>query len=515
MKLSTRKSFIFAVLLGAFAFIGGTGLTVSSAWLITMASQHPPILVLGVAIVMVRFFGIFRSVARYGERVISHEAIFRKLTGIRVQLFASMADALRTDSFTIARKSKAIIDDVERAQEFHLRVTLPGASSLLAGVVTIGLGWWIDQTLLLWVLPAYAIFAFLIPFMVKRYLDPIAIQIEDHENIYSSEISAASHAMVEAEIFGYSEHYQSGLAQRSLELGQLERAFNRRSSIVQFISVITLGATLAGIANSFQHKPENLAIHIAMSLLLVLVGFEGFTSWFPNLFISGKNRRASQGIEALSQVAHIHTSLGGSPSSSDLKAMGVSPFWREKFLKPASFEINRGEVLLITGPSGIGKSTLVAAMLGFADYEGSMKLGGVEIREIDEISRFISGTLQQGHIFNTTMRENLKISNSSATDGELLRIVKAMELDSISLDEVLGEYGRKISGGEAKRLSTARALLSPAPIVILDEPLEHLDHERAGRIQEAILESCREKSLIVITHSPWSQYSRKLELERE
>jgi ABC-type transport system involved in cytochrome bd biosynthesis fused ATPase/permease subunit len=81
MKMTQRSSFALAVGLGAFALIGGTGLTISSAWLITMASQHPPVLVLSVAIVMGRFFGIFRSVARYGERVISHEAIFRKLTG--------------------------------------------------------------------------------------------------------------------------------------------------------------------------------------------------------------------------------------------------------------------------------------------------------------------------------------------------------------------------------------------------------------------------------------------------
>jgi ABC-type transport system involved in cytochrome bd biosynthesis fused ATPase/permease subunit len=120
MKLSPRKSFIAAVVLGTFAIVGGTGLTVSSAWLITMAAQHPPVLVLGVAIVMVRFFGIFRSVARYGERVISHEAIFSKLTALRVKLFSAFASQLRNDGSTIAAKSKAAIDDVERAQEYLL-----------------------------------------------------------------------------------------------------------------------------------------------------------------------------------------------------------------------------------------------------------------------------------------------------------------------------------------------------------------------------------------------------------
>ena len=113
------------------------------------------------------------------------------------------------------------------------------------------------------------------------------------------------------------------------------------------------------------------------------------------------------------------------------------------------------------------------------------------------------------------MRENLKISKPDASDGELLEILSALELASLSLDEVIGEFGRHISGGEAKRISIARALLASAPIVILDEPLEHLDHERGLRLQETIARWCAGKTLIVITHAPWLQYSKKLELTRE
>jgi ABC-type transport system involved in cytochrome bd biosynthesis fused ATPase/permease subunit len=174
MNLSTRKSFALAIALGAFALIGGTGLTVSSAWLITMASQHPPVLVLSVAIVMVRFFGIFRSVARYGERVISHDAIFKKLTSVRVQLFTAIASRIGTYSHSIAEESKAIVDDVERAQEFHLRVTLPGLYATFATITTIAIADWIGQFLFLWVAGLSLIFAIAIPLLVRRVLDPLA-----------------------------------------------------------------------------------------------------------------------------------------------------------------------------------------------------------------------------------------------------------------------------------------------------------------------------------------------------
>ena len=515
MKLSSRNSFIAAVALGSFALIGGTGLTVSSAWLITMASQHPPVLVLGVAIVLVRFFGIFRSVARYGERVISHEAIFRKLTGIRVQLFGAIASRLRGSNRSIAAESKTIIDDVERAQEFHLRVTLPGFSAFLAGATTLLLALWIKPALLIWILPAIFIFSILIPWLVRKALDPVARSIEDAENDFAREIADASHAMVEAEVFGYSQKYQAHLSDSIMSLALSERRNAWRTSFLQLLSIATIGTSLVGISFTLKVEENVLPIHISMSIFLALVGFEGYTTWFPSLFPAGKNRRATQSVAALAQSMSAEPLNQKVPSDNNVVAKHFTPYWQEHFLAPVDFTLVAGEVLLISGPSGVGKSTLASAMFGFASYEGSLTIGGVEVSQIGELPLFISGTLQQGHIFNTTLRENLKISRSNATDVELKEIVDALELSAISLDEVLGEFGRLLSGGESKRLAIARALLSDAPVLILDEPLEHLDHDRAQRIQRVIMERCAEKALIVITHTPWLQYSRKLCLERE
>jgi ATP-binding cassette subfamily C protein CydC len=515
MKMTQRTSFALAVALGSFALIGGTGLTVSSAWLITMASQHPPVLVLSVAIVMVRFFGIFRSVARYGERVVSHEAIFRKLTGVRVRLFSAVASQLRRNSTDIARQGKTLIDDVERAQEFHLRVTLPGYSAFIAGLTTVMIAFWIDPTLLAWILPTVALFTLVIPVLVRRGLDPLASKIEDSESALAAQISEASHAMVEAEVFGYTEQYRSQLFEQTNALYHLERKNFIRTSLLQFLSIAGIGSAIVGIALSLRLKQQVLPIHISMAIFLVLVGFEGYTTWFPNLFPAGKNRRASQSVELLSTAQKEIPLSGAMPDSFELIASKVTPYWDQEFLTPFDFSIAPGETLLITGASGTGKSTLAAALMGFTSYSGSMTIGGIEVRDIDQLSRCITGTLQQGHIFNTTLRENLKIADSASTDARLLEILQAVELSEIPLDEILGEFGRALSGGEAKRLAIARALLSSAPILILDEPLEHLDHERALRIQASIARIATGKSLIVITHSPWLQYSRKLELARE
>ncbi len=515
MKLSHRSSFLLAIALGSFALIGGTGLTVSSAWLITMASQYPPILILGVSIVMVRFFGIFRSAARYGERVISHEAIFRKLTGIRVRLFSAFASRLKGSDFSIARQSKAVIDDVERAQEFHLRITLPGISAGIAGTVTILLSLWIKPTLVLPILLLSALFALIIPWGVRRILDPLAVEIEERENLFATEIASSSHAMIEAEIFGYGDFYRNSLVTAAKELRDIERRYFAKSSLFALMVLAALGCALVGVSLSMLHDDQLLPIQISMSIFLILVGFEGYTSWFPNLFIAGKIRRASQSIDALSAETYLEPDSSAQPEGVTVSAINCEANWGERFLQPFSCVVKAGETLVIEGPSGVGKSTFAAALLGFAQYSGSLTIGGVEVRDIADRSRYISGALQNGYIFNTTLRENLKIADAEATDEELRQILIALELESIPLDQMLGEYGRALSGGEAKRLAIARALLADSPIVILDEPLEHLDTQLAIRIQERITRLAVGKSLIVITHSTWLQYSRKLTLARE
>jgi thiol reductant ABC exporter CydC subunit len=511
-----------AALLGALAFIGGSGLTISSAWLITMASQQPPILTLTVAIVMVRFFGIFRSVARYGERILSHSAVFKRLTTLRTVLF----DKLSKSGVELARDLnsgktvKAIVDDVERAQEYALRVTLPYRSAVLAVAVGVAVGLWIRIETLYFTVPAALLTLWVIPIYIKRLCRDSATNIEELESEYSQSILDSSEGMIEASIYGYLAETLSQAHQTEQRLLDLEKRLARRSASANLITLLTIGGSITAalwLARDLQASGDIPLVGIAMLIFLPLVFFESIIAWYPNLFAAGKLIVAQQRIDSLSVVdsENLHSQASLLERVKELSVRDVQVSWGESYMKPVSFTAIPGSVVVLRGASGVGKSTLAMGLLGALSYRGSATINGCEISSISNLSHVMAGSLQQGHIFNTSIRENLKIADQASPDAVLLRILEIVELSHLSLDTVVGEFGRPLSGGEAKRLGLARALLSPAPILILDEPTEHLEEDLALRIEERVLEHYADRILVIITHSGWGKAGRSVTLTRE
>ncbi len=511
-----------AALLGGAAFIGGAGLTISSGWLITIASAHPPIMTLGVSIVLVRFFGIFRSVARYLERIVSHSAVFARLTSLRVELFSSLdrrglSAARDINSGTFV---KALVDDVERGQEYQLRVVLPGLAAMLSVGAGVGLGALI-QPETLWITgPASAALLFIIPRMIERLCKRESFQIEESENQYSMQISAASLGAIEAHMYGFLDQSKEGTRQNEIALERIETKLLGSILLTQMITIAIFGgATVAIMALVYQLTGRGLlpTVQITMIAFLPLVIFEAITTWYPNLHSAGKLILAQENIdrELAKDCYNSHAAIQVEPTDITLQIKEMRVDWGHELADPVTFSMRRGDTLVIKGKSGSGKSTLAMGISGLLDYKGSCTINEVQVRDIGNLPELLTGALQQSHIFATTLRENLKVANSDATDAELLSILTLVELDEISLDEMLGQTGRALSGGESKRLAVARALLSSAPIIVLDEPTEHLDSQRAQRIEDAIIEACRERILIVITHSGWLNVGQRVTLARE
>ena len=511
-----------AALLGGAAFIGGAGLTISSGWLITMASAHPPIMTLGVSIVLVRFFGIFRSVARYLERIVSHSAVFARLTSLRVELFSALdrrglSAARDINSGTFV---KALVDDVERGQEYQLRVVLPGLAAILSVGAGVGLGVLI-QPETLWITgPASAALLFILPKIIRSLCKRESFLIEGSENLYSMQISAASVGAVEARMYGFLVESKDDVSRTESALEESEIKLLQSVFITQIITIAIFGgATVATMALVYQLSGKGLlpAVQITMIAFLPLVIFEAITTWYPNLHSAGKLILAQENIdcELAKDGQAIHKSIQIDPAEITLKIEDMRVDWGQELADPVNFSMRRGDTLVINGKSGSGKSTLAMGISGLLEYTGSCTINDVQVRDIGNLPELLTGALQQSHIFATTLRENLKLAKPEATDAQLLSVLRLVELDEISLDEMLGQMGRALSGGEAKRLAVARALLSSASIVVLDEPIEHLDSQRAQRIEDAIIEACRERILIVITHSGWLNVGQRVTLARE
>ncbi|MEK6648001.1 MAG: thiol reductant ABC exporter subunit CydC [Actinomycetota bacterium] len=517
----------YPYILGSSAYIAGMGLTIASAWLITTASFQPPILTLSVAIVMVRFFGISRSVARYFERITSHKAVFDRLTQLRVRLF----EKITANPISLVRDLgsgalvKRVVDDVERAQEYQLRITLPHVAAVISVLTGAALGWWIRPESLFITLSASFILLVLVPQYVKKRCEIVARGVESSESDYAALIEQAAHGVVEAELYGYLAERLSRTAQIEQEIWRKEQSLLTSTRRFQFLFVATLGLTLvalAELANYFSATSTIPAVQVTMLIFLPLVMFEGITAWYPNLFNAGKLLLARREIATLEEM-DVDQPRSTAPLLSvakEITAKNVQVRWhdREHFMEPVSFHVEAGESLVIRGRSGSGKSTLAMALLGLLDFAGEITLNRTPLRNISQLSTHVSGAIQSSHIFNTSIRENLKIAAPLATDAELMKVLALVELDSLieelpaGLDTVIGQMGRALSGGEAKRLNLARALLSPAEILVLDEPTAHLDEELAARIEDRVMALGR--ILIVITHSGWRKGTRTIQLQR-
>ena len=516
---------IIAFLLSAAAFVGGIGLTVSSGWLITMAAQHPPILTLSVAIVSVRFFGLSRSAARYTERVVSHKAVFDRLTALRTNLYRviTQSSILFVREFNSGVAVKAIVDDVERAQEYQLRITLPRFASIFALIAGSFLGYWVSPSSLFITMPALLLLLLIVPAMISRACEDQARSIESRENKYSRSLEESTHGIAEAQIYGYLDQSIKSLHDDEVSIHDLEKKLLHRIRIYSVITQIVIATSLISFVYlAWRERIENQIpeVQVAMLIFLPLALFEAITSWYPNLFSAGKLLMSQRSVDQLlKREVSVEKKLE-LEGITEIVAKDLRVSWNQDFMMPVNFSLVSGEQLVIRGRSGSGKSTLVMGLLGLLDYSGSLKIEGRELSEYGDLSDHIVGTVQQTHIFNTSMRENMRIASPNASDEEILDVLRIVELTTLieelpgKLDCILGDTGRVFSGGEAKRLAVARALLSCAEVIILDEPTEHLDLALALRIEESIIEYCREKILIVVTHSGWNGIDKRVQMER-
>lgn len=206
---------------------------------------------------------------------------------------------------------------------------------------------------------------------------------------------------------------------------------------------------------------------------------------------------------------------------------GVSYAWpgRERVLESIDLELEPGETLALIGPSGGGKSTLATLLLRLAEpAEGRISCGGVDLADVDprQWRRQIAWVPQRPTIFSATLEENLRLYNPEASDSDLAIAVGTAALGELvanlpdGLATMVGEGGRRLSAGQTQRIALARAMLSGAPLMVLDEPTAHLDHETERDLAAAIDNAARDRTALIISHreEPIARAGRILTLDR-
>jgi thiol reductant ABC exporter CydC subunit len=512
-----------ATVLGGCAAAAAIGLLATSAWLISRASEQPPILTLTVAIVGVRFFGISRGVFRYGERVVGHDAALRLLADLRVSVYRRLERLAPAGlpAFRSGDLLARLVGDVDTMQDLLLRVVPAYAIALVVGAATVGLVTWLLPAAGAVLLAALLAAALAVPALTAA----LARRSEARQAPARGELAAAVVDLLQGApdlvANGAVAAQRARVARLDDELTVVAAATSRNAGVGSGLTAVLGGAAVwgalaVGIPAVADGRLDGVAL--AVVVLTPLAAFE-LVAGLP---------MAAQSLERVRQAAArvfavldapepvvepaVAAALPAAPDGHTMVVRGLRARYRDDAgwaLDGVDLDLPPGRRVAVVGPSGAGKSTLAAVLLRFLPYaQGSVTLDGVELATLDgDTVRGVVGlAAQDAHVFDTTLEENLRLARRSATADELRAALAAARLlawvDGLpeGLGTAVGEHGSRLSGGQRQRLALARVVLAGAPVLVLDEPAEHLDTTTADALTADLLDVTRGRTTLVITH---------------
>jgi thiol reductant ABC exporter CydC subunit len=533
-----------ATLLGAGAVAAAIGLIATSAWLISRSAQRPQESAVAIAIVGVQFFALSRGLCRYAERVVGHDAAFRVLSDLRVRVYERLERLapLGLPAFGSGDLLARLIGDIDSLQDLLLRVVPPFAIALVVGAATVGLVWWMLPAAGLILLVALLIAATLVPWLTGT----LAARTEARQAAARGELTSSVVDLIE----GASELAVNGATAEQLgramaadaEVTQLAGTAARTAGIGQGLTSLCLGLAMWGAlvtGVSAVHAGRLEGVLLAGIVLIPLVAFELVTG-LPSATqtLQRVRRSAARVFEVMdtpppvlepahplalplplalpspsalpSRVSPSPGALPSRPHTLRVRDLRYSyPGETRWALDGVDLDLSPGRRVAVVGPSGAGKSTLAGVLLRFLPYqEGSVTLDDLELAQLDgdRCRRVIGLVSQDAHVFDSTLEENLRLAKRDATAEEIdnaladVRLLDWTRELPLGLATEVGERGARMSGGQRQRLAIARALLADFPLLVLDEPGEHLDTLTADAIVADLLAITRDRATLLITH---------------
>lgn len=524
---SHRARFALALLLGSLALGSAVGLMATSGWLISRAAQQPPVLYLMVAVTATRAFGIGRAVFRYAERLVAHDAVFQMLAEARVAVFRRLE---RLAPAGLKERSRGdllsrLVADVDAGQDYFLRWLLPVGAAVLVGAGAVGFTGWLLPEAGALLAVGLLLAGVAVPMLSGALARRAECQLAPARGRLATRVVDVLTGTAELTVAGALPARTQAVRGADRELTRIASRSATVSGTGAGLSALLCGLTVAAAAVAgvqAVHAGRLSGVALAVVVLTPLAAFEAVAGLPLAVQYRRRTRHAAERVfEVLDAPVPVQepTAPAAAPESPFPLVVRDLTACHQGADRPAldgvGFTLTAGRRLAVVGPSGSGKTTLAQVLLRFVDREsGTYLLGGTDARTLDgdAARRLVGLCAQDAHLFDSSLRENLKLARrgrrgaSGDADRDLWDALgRARLADWVrglpdGLDTMVGEHGTRLSGGQRQRLALARALLADFPVLVLDEPAEHLDLATADALTADLLAATEGRTTVLITH---------------
>ncbi|MFF3791504.1 thiol reductant ABC exporter subunit CydD [Streptomyces sp. NPDC001981] len=516
-----RGQLALALVLSSLALGSAVGLMAVSGWLISRASEQPPVLYLMVAVTATRAFGLGRAVFRYAERLVSHDAVLKMLAELRVAVYRGLE---RITPAGLGRTRRGdllsrLVADVDALQDYWLRWLLPAWTAVVVGAAAAGFtGWLLPQAGVVLAL-GLLLAGVGVPLVSGACARRAERQLAPARADLATRITDLLGGTAELTVAGALPARKERTREADTVLTRIASRAATATALGGGLSALICGLTVVAaalVAVPAVHDGRLAGVALAVVVLTPLAAFEAVTGLPLAVQYRQRVKRSAERVyEVLDAPVPVHepaTPAEAPATPFPLEVRGLAARYSgasRDALDSVDLTLTAGRRIAVVGPSGSGKTTLAQVLLRFLDARaGTYRIGGVDASALDgdSVRRFVGLCAQDAHVFDSSIRENLRLARTVATDDELraalarARLLDWAEALPDGLDTLVGEHGAHLSGGQRQRLALARALLADFPVLVLDEPAEHLDLATADALTADLLVATRGRTTVLITH---------------
>jgi thiol reductant ABC exporter CydC subunit len=514
---------VLSVALGAAAVALGVALIASASYLISRAAEHPEILALTTVIVAVRFCALARPLARYFDRLVSHDLALRALGRVRARFYRRIEPLApaELEGFRRGDLLSRMVGDVDALQGLYVRGLGPPLAALLVGAAAVAVA--------AAILPAAGVILgaglLLGGVIVPALAAGLGRYAGRRQAVARGELTADLVELLrgapELVVFGREEETLARIRTVDGELSRLSRRDAFVTGLGDALSIFVAGLTATGVLVVSVSAHDAGALDRVLVATLALFALAAFDAVLP---LPGAARELAATLTSGRRVLELvdrdaavrDPSAPAAPPQGPASVVleGVTARYLaddEPVLRSFDLRLEPGKRVALVGPSGAGKTTVTNLLLRFLDpEEGRVTIAGRDIREYrqSDVRKTFALAGQEAHLFDSTIRENLRLARPAATDEEIVDALRRARIAGWvttlpdGLDTLVGEEGMQLSGGQRQRLVLARALLADAPVLLLDEPTAHLDSETARELVADVLGAAGDRSVLLVTHRP-------------